>query len=87
MDATLVTTEASRESFPWLSLIVLLPALGALILQFIPQQEKDKSFYRNFSIGILAVDFLLIICDIVWLFSLSINSLIVVFILKLGCKY
>ncbi len=76
MDATLLTAEASRESFPWLSSIVLLPIIGALILQFLPKrQETDHYFYRNFAIYFLTADFLIILYSFSQLFNRDLSEL------------
>ena len=76
MDATLVTTTASNANFPWLSLIVLLPAIGALILQFLPQNSKESFIaFRNFAIGFLAADFLFIILVLSRFFNSKDSSL------------
>ncbi len=50
------------NSFPWLSAIVLLPLVGALILPFLKSKEgEDNSNPRNISLAFLFVDFLLIV--------------------------
>ena len=50
------------NSFPWLSAIVLLPLVGALILPFLESKEgEDNSKPRNISLAFLFVDFLLIV--------------------------
>ncbi len=53
---------ASQTQYPLLSAIVLVPAIGALILQIF-QEDKNKniSIHRNLAIAFLATDFLLII--------------------------
>ena len=64
MDADLSLTVASQVSagFPWLSLIVLLPAAGALIMPLIPEKEESPTnLPRNIAIGLLSIDFLLMI--------------------------
>ena len=43
MDANLPMSIDSQTVFPWLSLIVLLPAVGALIMPFLPTQESKNS--------------------------------------------
>ena len=59
MDANLPMTIESQTAFPWLSLIVLLPAVGALIMPLLPTQESKQSYLpRNLSLIILLVDFL-----------------------------
>jgi len=50
------------ESFPWLSSIVLLPLIGALIMPFLNSKEgEDNTLPRNISLSFLFIDFLLII--------------------------
>ncbi|WP_269622821.1 NAD(P)H-quinone oxidoreductase subunit 4 [Prochlorococcus marinus] len=62
MDATSITTAASSNNFPWLSLIVLLPSVGALIIPFLPQnQDENPYLFRNLAIGFLASDFIIIL--------------------------
>ena len=43
MDANLPLIAASGESFPWLSLIVLLPAAAALLMPLLPGDESNPS--------------------------------------------
>ena len=55
-------TAASQASIPWLSLIVLLPAVGALIVPWLPVDEDGGSkLPRNLAITFLLADFLLIV--------------------------
>lgn len=62
MDANLPLTAASQASFPWLSLIVLLPAVGALLMPLLPRDEIGKSpAARNLALAFLLVDFLLML--------------------------
>ena len=62
MDATSISTAASSNNFPWLSLIVLLPSVGALIIPFLPQnQDENPYLFRNLAIGFLASDFIIIL--------------------------
>ena len=76
MDANLITTTASNASFPWLSLIVLLPAIGALILFFLPiKQTENPSFFRNAAIGVLLADFLFILLVLFQLFDVQVSGL------------
>ena len=50
------------ECFPWLSSIVLLPLIGALIIPFLSSKEgEDNILPRNISLSFLFIDFLLII--------------------------
>ncbi len=61
MDANLLTSTASTANFPWLSLIVLLPSVGVLVLQLLPQDSEDSFVaFRNCAIGFLGADFLII---------------------------
>ena len=70
MDATLLTSSASIENFPWLSLIVLLPAIGALILQFLPNDSESNFVdFRNCAIIFLSADFLIILLVLSKLFD------------------
>ena len=43
MDAELPLLAASEASFPWLSLIVLLPAVGAMLMPLLPGDESKPS--------------------------------------------
>ena len=62
MDANLPLTAASQASFPWLSLIVLLPAMGALLMPLLPKNETSNSQApRNFALVFLLVDFVLML--------------------------
>ena len=62
MDANLPLTAASQASFPWLSIIVLLPAVGALLMPLLPRDEMGKSpAARNLALAFLLVDFLLML--------------------------
>ena len=48
-------------SFPWLSSIVLLPLIGAIIMPFLnSSEEEDNTLPRNISLGFLFVDFLIL---------------------------
>ena len=49
MDANLPMTIESQTAFPWLSLIVLLPAVGALIMPLLPKQENKQSLAPEIS--------------------------------------
>ena len=60
MDASLAIQAEYQASIPWLSLIVLLPAAGALILPFLPEtKEEDSVLPRNLAISFLLADFLI----------------------------
>ena len=64
------------ESFPWLSSIVLLPLIGALIMPFLSSKEgEDNTLPRNISLSFLFVDFLLIISVLFQKFNTSDSSL------------
>ena len=43
MDAGLATSAVATATFPWLSLIVLLPALGALLMPLLPGTDDKPS--------------------------------------------
>ena len=76
MEANLPITVASQFSFPWLSVIVLLPLIGAFIMPFLPKEgENSPYFARNLAIGFLAIDFFLIISVLGILFEPKITSL------------
>ena len=61
---------ASQPSFPWLSLIVLLPVSGALIIPFLPGKDgSDSNLPRNLALTFLLADFLIIIGVISALFD------------------
>ncbi|AII43875.1 NAD(P)H-quinone oxidoreductase subunit 4 [Synechococcus sp. KORDI-100] len=62
MDAELPLLAASQASFPWLSLIVLLPAVGAMLMPLLPGDEsKPSPLPRNLALGVLLVDLLLMV--------------------------
>lgn len=62
MDANLPLIAASSGTFPWLSLIVLLPAAAALLMPLLPGDENNPSPWpRNLALGVLAVDFVLML--------------------------
>ena len=62
MDAELPLMAASEATFPWLSLIVLLPAVGAILMPLLPGDDnKTSPLPRNFALGVLLVDLLLMI--------------------------
>ena len=76
MDTNLPMSIDSQTVFPWLSLIVLLPAVGALIMPFLPTQEsKNTNLPRNISLVILLADFLIILGTFASLFDPSSESL------------
>jgi NAD(P)H-quinone oxidoreductase subunit 4 len=45
MDANLPLTAASQAAFPWLSLIVLLPAAMALLMPLLPGDDSKQSTF------------------------------------------
>lgn len=62
MDANLPLTAASQAAFPWLSLIVLLPAAMALLMPLLPGDDSQQSpLPRNLAIGVLFVDLVLML--------------------------
>ena len=62
MDANLPLTAASQAAFPWLSLIVLLPAAMALLMPLLPGDDSQHSpLPRNLAIGVLLVDLVLML--------------------------
>tara|TARA_Y100001968_G_scaffold333627_1_gene397728 strand:+ start:680 stop:2251 length:1572 start_codon:yes stop_codon:yes gene_type:complete len=76
MDANLPLTAASQPSFPWLSAIVLLPVIGALLMPLLPKDQTKKSnTARNLAISFLLVDFLLIAFALVNNFDSSNSAL------------
>ena len=59
MDPGLAEIAGSGASFPWLSLIVLLPAATALILPFVPAKDGEPSpAPRNITLAVLLADLL-----------------------------
>ena len=67
MDATLPISAASSLSatFPWLSLIVLLPAAAALLMPLLPGDADDPRLPRLLALAVLGVDLALML----WVFS------------------
>jgi len=67
MDATMPVSAASSlpAAFPWLSLIVLLPAAAALIMPLLPGDEDDPTLPRLLALATLGVDLALML----WVFS------------------
>ncbi|MEI7951327.1 MAG: NAD(P)H-quinone oxidoreductase subunit 4 [Synechococcaceae cyanobacterium ELA182] len=67
MDATMPISAASSltAAFPWLSLIVLLPAAAALIMPLLPGDEDDPTLPRLLALATLGVDLALML----WVFS------------------
>ena len=57
MDANLPLSVASDAGFPWLSLIVLLPAAAALLMPLLPgEDQKTSAIPRNLTLGVLLAD-------------------------------
>ena len=57
MDANLPLMAASDAGFPWLSLIVLLPAAAALLMPLLPGEDQNTSpIPRNLTIAVLLAD-------------------------------
>ncbi|WP_320665177.1 NAD(P)H-quinone oxidoreductase subunit 4 [Prochlorococcus sp. MIT 1223] len=76
MEANLPLPIESQVTFPWLSLIVLLPATGALIMPLLPKgKEGDSTIARNLAIGFLLFDFLIIVGVFANLFNKQSNEL------------
>ena len=72
MDANLPLTAASSlpADFPWLTLIALIPAAGALLMPLVPGDGTDPRAPRTIAFGVLLVDLLLIL----WVFSQRFDS-------------
>ncbi|WP_320667789.1 NAD(P)H-quinone oxidoreductase subunit 4 [Prochlorococcus sp. MIT 1307] len=76
MDANMPLTAASQASIPWLSLIVLLPAAGSLVIPLLPGGDKSNSnLPRNIALGFLFADFLLIIGVIGTIFNTQVPGI------------
>ena len=57
MDANLPLSAASDAGFPWLSLIVLLPAAAALVMPLLPGEDQNPSpIPRNLTLAVLLAD-------------------------------
>jgi len=65
MDASLAEPVASAAAFPWLSLIVLLPAAAALLLPLLPGDPSDPKLPRTIALVTLLADLGLMI----WCFA------------------
>ena len=60
MDAGLAELAVSSSPFPWLSLIVLLPAAAALVLPLVPASEdKPSPLPKTITLVVLLADLLL----------------------------
>jgi NAD(P)H-quinone oxidoreductase subunit 4 len=81
MDATLHSLAASVASpalplaFPWLTLIVLLPAAGALLMPLLPGDPDDPRLPRSLAFAVLLADFLLILVAFARHFDGGLSSL------------
>ena len=57
MDANLQLSAGSDAGFPWLSLIVLLPAAAALLMPLLPgEDQKTSPIPRNLTLAVLIAD-------------------------------
>jgi NAD(P)H-quinone oxidoreductase subunit 4 len=65
MDASLALPVASAAAFPWLSLIVLLPAAAALVMPLLPGDPSDPKLPRTIALVTLLADLGLMI----WCFA------------------
>ena len=76
MDVGLAQAATSEATFPWLSLIVLLPAAGALFMPLLPGDDNQPSPWpRNLALVVLLVDLLLMLVVFATRFDPSIESL------------
>ena len=76
MDVGLAQAATSEATFPWLSLIVLLPAAGALFMPLLPGDDDQPSPWpRNLALVVLLVDLLLMLVVFATRFDPSIESL------------
>jgi NAD(P)H-quinone oxidoreductase subunit 4 len=76
MDVGLAQAATSEATFPWLSLIVLLPAAGALFMPLLPGDDNQPSPWpRNLTLVVLLVDLLLMLVVFATRFDPSIDSL------------
>ena len=76
MDAGLATNAVATATFPWLSLIVLLPALGALVMPLMPGSDENPSPWpRNFALAVLLADLILMLVVFATRFDPSIEGL------------
>ena len=76
MDVGLAQAAISEATFPWLSLIVLLPAAGALFMPLLPGDDDQPSPWpRNLALVVLLVDLLLMLVVFATRFDPSIDSL------------
>ena len=76
MDFGLATDAMAGSTFPWLSLIVLLPAFGALLMPLMPGDDEHPSPWpRNFALIVLFVDLLLMLLVFSTRFDPSLSGL------------
>tara|TARA_Y100001968_G_C19454306_1_gene771309 strand:- start:15181 stop:16749 length:1569 start_codon:yes stop_codon:yes gene_type:complete len=76
MDSSLTDALIYQASFPWLSLIVLLPAIGSLCMLFLPEKEDiTNNLPRNFGVSILFVDLILIIVVLAKYFNSNLSEI------------
>ena len=76
MDVGLLQAATSEATFPWLSLIVLLPAAGALFMPLLPgDDDRPSPWPRNLALVVLLVDLLLMLVVFATRFDPSIDSL------------
>ena len=76
MDVGLAQAATSEATFPWLSLIVLLPAAGALFMPLLPgDDDRPSPWPRNLALAVLLVDLLLMLVVFATRFDPSIDGL------------
>lgn len=76
MDADLPMLAASTAHFPWLSLIVLLPAAAALIMPLLPaNEERNPELPRNITLVVLTADLILMMVAFATQFDSSLPGL------------
>jgi NAD(P)H-quinone oxidoreductase subunit 4 len=63
--ATPLTASGTAAAFPWLSLIVLLPAASALLMPLLPGDSTDPKLPRTLALGVLLADLALML----WAFA------------------
>ena len=59
--ASSLAATAADSAFPWLSLIVLLPAAVALVMPLLPGDGSDPKWPRTLALATLAVDLVLML--------------------------
>ncbi|WP_392349967.1 NAD(P)H-quinone oxidoreductase subunit 4 [Parasynechococcus sp.] len=76
MDADLPMLAASTADFPWLSLIVLLPIAGALLMPLLPaNEERNPELPRNITLVVLLADLILMLVAFATQFDSSLPGL------------